>query len=142
MFNQLICIGNLTKEPELRYLPSGSAVFNNTVATSHKYKTQSGEQKDETAFIDFVIFGKGAEIANQYLHKGSKVFLEGRLKQESWEKEGQKHTKLVLQVETMKMLDGKKDGDSTQQKPQSRQPQQVQQNYVPEYEINEENIPF
>ena len=79
MYNKVVMIGNLTRDIELRYLPSGSAVAKSAIATSYKYKSASGEQKDEVCFLDFTIFGKTAEVANQYLKKGSKVLLTGRL---------------------------------------------------------------
>lgn len=143
MYNKIVMIGNLTKESALTYLPSGTAVYKNSIATSHKYKAQSGEQKEEVCFLEFNIIGKMAETANQYLNKGSKVLLEGRLKQENWTtNDGQNRSKHTLLVETMKMLDGKKNGESTQQKPQSTKPQQVQQNYVPEYDVSDDEIPF
>ena len=84
MFSKTILLGNLTRDIELRYLPSGSAVGKSAIATSYKYKTQSGEQKDEVWFLDITFFGRSAEIANQYLKKGSKVLVEGRLTFEQW----------------------------------------------------------
>jgi len=106
MYNKVVMIGNLTRDIELRYLPSGSAVAKGAIATSYKYKTQTGEQKDEVCFLDFNIFGRSAEIANQYLKKGSKVLLEGRLVLEQWTgTDGQNRTKHSLRVDTMKMLD-------------------------------------
>lgn len=144
MYNKLVMIGNLVRDNEMKYLPSGTAVYRNSIATSHKYKTQSGEQKEEVCFLEFNIIGKMAETANQYLHKGSKVLLEGRLKQENWTtNDGQNRSKHTLLVETMKMLDGKKDGDSTHQKPQQQSKPQ-QEKYIPEYDVDDENseIPF
>ena len=108
MYNKVICVGNLTRDIELKYLPSGSAIAKSAVATSFKYKDSSGQQKDEVCFLDFNIFGRSAEIANQYLRKGSKVLLEGRLVLESWvAQDGSNRSKHSLRVETMKMLDSK-----------------------------------
>lgn len=108
MFNQLQVIGNLTKENDLKYLPSSSAVYKNSVATSHKWKDQSGSTKEEVMFMDIVIFGRSGEIANQYLRKGSKVFLQGRVVLENWvAQDGTKRSRHILRVETMKMLDSK-----------------------------------
>jgi single-strand DNA-binding protein len=67
MYNKVVMIGNLTRDIELRYLPSGSALAKSAIATSHKYKTQAGEQKEEVCFLDFSVFGKSAEILNQYV---------------------------------------------------------------------------
>ncbi|QOG13077.1 single-stranded DNA-binding protein [Arcobacter sp. FWKO B] len=166
MYNKVVMIGNLTRDIELRYLPSGSAVAKSAIATSYKYKTQTGEQKDEVCFLDFNIFGRSAEIANQYLKKGSKVLLEGRLVLEQWTgTDGQNRTKHSLRVDTMKMLDSKSSTEggyapqgnydnnpsSSYSKPaptaQSGQAsggmQRVeQQHYIPEYDINDDEIPF
>lgn len=105
MFNKVIAVGNLTRDIELKYLPTGSAIAKSAIATSYKYKSQNGEQKDEVCFLDFNIFGRSAEIANQYLKKGSKVLLEGRLIYEQWtDSSGTTRSKHSLRVDTMKML--------------------------------------
>lgn len=164
MYNKVVMIGNLTRDIELRYLPSGSAVAKSAIATSYKYKTQTGEQKDEVCFLDFNIFGRSAEIANQYLKKGSKVLLEGRLVLEQWTgTDGTNRTKHSLRVDTMKMLDSKpvNEGNAPYQgggydapamgynKPQTNQSPQAtgmqraeQPQYIPEYDINDDEIPF
>lgn len=154
MFNQMQVIGNLTKENDLKYLPSGSAVYKNSVATSHKWKDQSGSPKEEVMFMDIVIFGKAAEIANQWLKKGSKVFLVGRVILEKWT--AQDRSKHTLRVETMKMLDSK----STEQQYPPHEYQTVRQgsaqeennvshsepnsmgHNIPEIDIDEDEIPF
>jgi single-strand DNA-binding protein len=105
MFNKVIMVGNLTRDIELKYLPTGSAIAKSAIATSYKYKSTTGEQKDEVCFLDFNIFGRSAEIANQYLKKGSKVLLEGRLVFEQWtDSNGGTRSKHSLRVDTMKML--------------------------------------
>ncbi len=163
MYNKVVMVGNLTRDIELRYLPSGAAIAKSAIATSHKYKTQTGEQKDEVCFLDFNIFGRSAEVANQYLRKGSKVLLEGRLVLEQWTaQDGSKRSKHSLRVDTMKMMDSKADsqnnnqGGYDQQAPSSDynaqpnnygqnnyQAQQVpaQEQKIPEINIDEE-IPF
>jgi len=108
MFNKVILVGNLTRDPELKYLPSGSALCNTAIATNRKYKSQGGEQKEEVCFIDITLFGRTAEIANQYLKKGSKVLVEGRLKLEQWtDQNGQKRSKHTVSIDSLQMLDGK-----------------------------------
>lgn len=108
MFNQMHVIGNLTKDNDLKYLPSGGAVYKNSVATSHKWKDQNSQTKEEVMFMDIVMFGRSGEVANQYLRKGSKVFLTGRVVLENWTAaDGTKRSKHILRVETMKMLDSK-----------------------------------
>ncbi len=96
-YNRVIIAGNLTRDPELRYIPSGEPVANFTVAINRNYTTKAGERKEETSFIPVVVWRKQAEICNQYLKKGSPALVEGRLQQRSWETpEGQKRT--VIEV--------------------------------------------
>jgi len=107
-------IGNLTRDIELKYIPSGAAIAKGAIATSHKYKTQSGEQKEEVCFLDFSVFGKSAEILNQYVRKGSKVMLEGRLIFEQWAaQDGTNRNRHTLRVEVFKFLDSKADAANT-----------------------------
>ncbi|WP_152632620.1 single-stranded DNA-binding protein [Aliarcobacter butzleri] len=113
MYNKTIMVGNLTRDIELKYLPSGSAVAKSSIASSYKYKSETGEQKEEVCYLEFNIFGRSAEVANQYLKKGSKVLLEGRLVIEKWTaQDGSSRSKHSLRVETMKMLDSKGSSDN------------------------------
>ena len=106
MFNKTIIIGNLSQDINLKYIQNGSAIAKSTIASNYKYKSNNGEQKDEVCFLEFNIFGRSAEIVHQYLKKGSKVLLEGRLIYETWTgTDGKLRTKHSLRVETMKMLD-------------------------------------
>ncbi len=108
MFNKVIMAGNLTRDVEIRYLPNGSAVSNTAIATSRKFTAQNGEKKEETCFIDITFFGRSAEIANQYLKRGSKVLVEGRLDFDQWtDQNGNKRSKHSIVVEAMQMLDSK-----------------------------------
>ena len=108
MFNKVILLGNLTRDPELRYTQGGVAIVNTGIATNRKFKKQNGEQADETMFIDIVFFGRTAEIANQYLRKGSKLLVEGRLQIDQWtDQSGKKRSKHTVHVEEMKMLDSR-----------------------------------
>lgn len=153
MYNKVVLVGNLTKDIELKYLPSGSAVATSSVATSHKYKSASGEQKDEVCFLDFTIFGKTGEIANQYLKKGSKVLLEGRLKFEQWTaQDGSNRSRHILSVDTMKMLDSKDKSDNQGQNYNQEPPVVYENNYnqskpnvehrIPEIDIDPDEVPF
>lgn len=141
MYNKVIIIGNLTRDIELKYLPSGSAIANGAIATSHKYKKQNGEQVDEVCFLDFSIFGKGGEIFNQYVRKGSKVMLEGRLVFQQWKaQDGTNRSRHALSVTEFKFLDGKSDsqdtGGNNYNAPQQQQTQQ--QNYnAPQQQYNQ-----
>ncbi len=84
-YNKVLLMGNLTKDPELRYTPQGTAVANLRLAVNRKYRTKDQELKEEVCFITAVVWNKQAETCNQYLHKGSSVFVEGRLQSRSWE---------------------------------------------------------
>jgi single-strand DNA-binding protein len=108
-FNRVILVGNLTRDPELRYIPSGTAVT--TVGLAVNDRVKRGDQwVDETTFVDVTLWSRTAEIANEYLSKGSPVLIEGRLKLDSWEKDGQKFSKLKVIGEKMQMLGGRSGG--------------------------------
>lgn len=109
MFNKVILVGNLTRDIELRYSQNGMAIAKTAIATSRKF-TANGEKKEEVMFIDITFFARSAEIANQYLRKGSKVLVEGRLNFEQWvDQNGGKRSKHSVTVENMQMLDSKAD---------------------------------
>ena len=121
MFNKVIMAGNLTKDVEIRYLPNGSAVSNTALATNRKYTLQNGEKKEEVCFIDITFFGRSAEIANQYLRRGSKVLVEGRLSFDQWsDQQGQKRSKHSIVVEAMQMLDSKESDKEWGTQPSSK----------------------
>ncbi|MEA1953405.1 MAG: single-stranded DNA-binding protein [Campylobacterota bacterium] len=110
MYNKIILAGNLTRDVEVRYTQSGSAIGNTAIATSRKFKSQTGEQKEEVLFVDLTFFGRTAEIANQYLRKGSKVLVDGRLKLDQWTaQDGTKRSKHSVTVENLQMLGSKDD---------------------------------
>ena len=95
--NRAFLMGNLTRDPELRYIPSGSAVASFTVAMNRVYKAQSGEKKEEVSFVRVVVWGRMAEVCGEYLKKGSPVFVEGRLQSRSWDgPDGQKRNTLEV----------------------------------------------
>lgn len=109
MYNKLVLVGNLTKDITLRYSQSGGAIANTSIATSRKF-TSNGEKKEEVMFIDITFFGRSAEIANQYLRKGSKILVDGRVSFDQWvDQNGGKRSKHSVVVESMQMLDTKKD---------------------------------
>ena len=131
--NKVIILGNLGKDPEVRFMPSGGAVANLTVATSDSWKDkQTGEQKEKTEWHRVAIFGKLAEIAGEYLKKGSKVYLEGSLQTRKWQNaqgQDQYTTEVVVQGfnGVMQMLDGKPQGGSFQGQQNSQAPGGFQQ---------------
>jgi len=106
MYNKIILIGNLTKDPELRYTPQGTAVTSFRIAVNSKIK-QQGELKDETLFINIVVFGKQAESAGQYLSKGKSVLVEGRLQERKWESEGQQKSRVEVVANSVRFLSKK-----------------------------------
>ena len=109
MFNKVILVGNLTRDIELRYSQAGMGIANTAIATTRKY-TSNGEKKEEVCFVDITFFARSAEVANQYLRKGSKILVEGRLNFDQWvDQNGQKRSKHSVVVETMQMLDSKGD---------------------------------
>ena len=113
MFNKVVLVGNLTRDVELRYINTGLAVGRSAIAVTRKYST-NGEKREEICFVDITFFGKSAEIANQYLTKGSKLLIEGVLKFEQWtDQNGQSRSKHSISVESMEML-GSKDQNTQQ----------------------------
>lgn len=115
MFNKVVLVGNLTRDIELRFLQQGGTAVGRTgIAVNHRF-TANGEKREETCFVDITFWGRNAEIANQYLKKGSKILVEGRLKFETWtDQNGQNRSKHSIQVESMEMLDSKNDNSQAQ----------------------------
>lgn len=110
MFNKVILIGNLTRDPELRYTPQGTSVCNFGMAVNRKYK-QGDEMKEEVTFINIVVFGKQADTCGQYLNKGNAVLVEGRLQERRWEtEEGQKRSKHEVVAQSVRFLPRKQSG--------------------------------
>ena len=103
-FNRVILLGNLTRDPELRYIQSGMAVTELGLAVNDRRKTATGEWVDEPTFVDVTVWGRQAETASEYLTKGSPVLIEGRLKLDSWEKDGQKRSKLKVVCEQLRLV--------------------------------------
>lgn len=104
--NKVFLMGNLTRDPELRYVPSGAPVATFGLAVNRRYVTQSGEKKDEVCFVRIVVFGKQAESCSQYLSKGRPVFIEGRLQYRAWEQDGQKRSILDVIADRVQFLGG------------------------------------
>ena len=170
MYNKVILVGNLTRDVEIRYSSSGIAIGKVGIATNRRFKSATGEMRDETMFIDLTFFGRTAEVANQYLRKGSKVLVEGRLILEQWvAQDGTKRSRHSVTVENMQMLDTRAEaaqnnqynsgqnvasGYQEPQQPTYQQPQAPQQPMqnttpsmpqepnIPEIDIDEEEIPF
>jgi single-strand DNA-binding protein len=112
-FNKVILAGNLTRDPELRYTPKGAAIAKIGLAINRKWKSESGEQKEECTFVDVDAFGKQAETIGQYLKKGRPILIEGRLKLDQWDDKqtGQKKSRLGVALESFQFMDsGKGEG--------------------------------
>jgi single-strand DNA-binding protein len=108
--NKVMLIGNLTRDPEVRYTPKGTAVADIGLAINRYFQNDNGERQEETTFVDVTLWGKQAELAQQYLGKGRPVYIEGRLQLDSWQdKDGQKRNKLKIVCENMQFL-GSRDG--------------------------------
>lgn len=109
-FNRVVLLGNVTRDPELRYIANGTAVTDIGLAVNDRRKTATGEWVEETTFIDVTLWGRTAEVAGEYVTKGSPLLIEGRLKLDTWEKDGKKNSKLRVVGERMQLL-GSRGGD-------------------------------
>ena len=109
-YNRVILMGNLTRDVELRYTPAGTPVTEVGLAVNDRRKNQNGEWVDETTFVDVTFWGRTAEVASEYLSKGSTVFIEGRLKLDTWKKDGQKNYKLRVVCDRMQLLGSRGEG--------------------------------
>jgi single-strand DNA-binding protein len=158
MFNKVVLLGNLTRDVEIRYSQSNSAIAKTGIATSRQF-TANGERKKDVCFVDLTFFGRSGEIAHQYLKKGSKILVEGRLSFEQWsDQAGQKHSKHSVTVETMQMLDSKTNGGENKEPTYNAPPSNNAQNHIDQSKtvskvtendfnsfddgIKEEDIPF
>ena len=122
-FNKVILMGNLTRDPELRYTPSGMAIAAFGIATNRRWKDQDGNQKDEVTYIDITAFGKQAEVIGQYFQKGKGIHIEGRLKFDQWDDKttGQKRRKLGVVLDRFEFIGGGQ-GDGGSPAPQQSAP--------------------
>lgn len=139
-FNRVVLLGNLTRDIELRYTPGNTAVTEVGLAVNDRRKDQSGAWVDEVTFVDITLWGRTAEVANEYLAKGAQVLIEGRLKLDQWEKDGQKRLKLKVICERMQMLGSKSQSGETSASGGSAQQatQQPAQNDADDFD----DIPF
>ena len=133
--NKVFLAGRLTRDPELRYIPSGTAVCELGLAVSRKYRTKDGEQREERMFINVTCWGKTAEYVGENFHKGRPIIVEGRLKSDEWEDKntGQKRTKIEITADRVQSLDWEDRGGSKPSKPAPR---------AIEEPVPEDDIPF
>jgi len=108
--NKVFVTGRLTRDPEIKYLPSGQALANLGIAVNRRFQDKSGEWRDDTMFIDVETWGKSAERCAETLKKGQPVFVEGRLKQDTWERDGQKQSKIRISAEMVKPFEAGRGG--------------------------------
>ena len=132
--NKVILVGTVGKDPEMKYMPSGDAIANLTLATNESWKDKNtGEKKESTEWHNLSIFGGLADVASKYVRKGQLLYVEGSLKTRSWEKDGQKHYSTGIVVSEMQMLGSKREGNESheRQQPPARQQPPSQQRQAP-----------
>jgi single-strand DNA-binding protein len=147
--NRVLLIGNLTRDPELRYTPKGTAVTEIGLAVNRVYTGEDGERKEETTFVDVTLWARLAEIAGQYLKKGRPVFVEGRLQLDTWDDKqtGQKRSKLRVVAENIQLLGSRQEGELPASPPPRRPgttppPQARTEPRDPDLDAEPDDIPF
>ena len=140
--NKVLLLGNVTRDPEVRYTPKGSAVCDLGVAVNRAYTTDSGEKREEVTFVDVTLWGRTAEIASEYLKKGRPVFIEGRLQMDTWDDKqtGQKRTRLRVVADNMQLLGGRPPGGA--EPPGDSRQTSAPPKKSPSSEPDEDEIPF
>jgi len=145
-YNRVVLVGNLTRDPELRDIPNGTAVTDIGLAINDGFKNASGEWVDETTFVDVTLWARQAEVASEYLSKGSSVLIEGRLKYDTWEtQDGQKRSKLRVVGQRMQMLGAPAGGGRQGARPQDSQYSQAappENDFTPPPGPPDSEIPF
>ena len=151
--NKVILVGNLGRDPEVRYMPSGDAVANITIATTETWKDKAGEKQEQTEWHRVAMFGKTAEIAGEYLKKGSQVYIEGRLQTRKWtDKEGQERYTTEIRADRMQMLGSRSGGSDRMPPPDDEAPARSSSSAAPKkaapagkggnFDDLEDDIPF
>jgi single-strand DNA-binding protein len=153
--NKVMLMGNLTRDPEIKYTPKGTAVADLALAINRVYSTDQGEKREETTFVDVELWGRQAEIAGEYCKKGRSVYIEGRLQLDSWEDKtsGQKRSKLRVVGEAFQLLGPRPGGSSgptgdeagSQERPQRRESSggfSAGRSQAPSPSVEEDDIPF
>jgi single-strand DNA-binding protein len=145
--NRVHLIGNLTRDPEVRYTPQGTAVADIGLAINRSWKDDNDEKKEEVTFVDVTLWGRVAEVAQEYLRKGRSVFIEGRLRLDTWDDKqtGQKRTKLKVIGESLQLLGGRAESEGGSGLPPSQRrtaPPQRQRQHDPDLDAEPDDIPF
>jgi single-strand DNA-binding protein len=149
-FNKVILMGNLTRDPELRVTPKGTAVCQIGVAVNQSYRDKDGNSREETTFVDVDVFGRQAEVIAKYMTKGRPILIEGRLKLDSWEtKEGEKRSKLKVVLDNFQFVGGRGEGETggttggfEDTAPPARSPARPAAASRPANDVNEDDVPF
>src|SRR6187401_1775433 len=150
-YNKVLLLGNLTRDPEVRYTPKGSAVADLGIAVNRQYTLDTGEKREEVTFVDVTFWGRTAEVAGEYLKKGRPVFIEGRLQLDTWDDKqtGQKRSKLKVMGEAMQMLGSRQGGgggDAPDEEPRGRSTGAARSSSPPKggppAEPDDDEIPF
>ena len=143
MYNKVILVGNLTRDIEFRHSQAGIAIAKTAIATSRKFKSNTGEQKEEVCFVDITFFARSAEIANQYLRKGSKILIEGKLVFDQWtDQNGHKRSKHGVTVDIMQMLDSKGTNNNSNPNNTNLPITDFSKQEISSIDIDEGDIPF
>jgi single-strand DNA-binding protein len=142
-YNRVLLMGNLTRNPEIRYTPSGTAVADLGLAVNENFKNKAGETVEQTCFVDVVVWGRQAETASEYLHKGSPIFVEGRLQLDQWEsQQGEKRSKLRVRADRVQFLGSPGKGTEYADAPAATAPQESSvPSAAPEVADNDD-VPF
>jgi single-strand DNA-binding protein len=142
-YNRVLLMGNLTRNPEIRYTPSGTAVADLGLAVNESFKNKAGETVEQTCFVDVVVWGRQAETASEYLHKGSPVFVEGRLQLDQWEsKEGEKRSKLRVRADRVQFLGSPGKGTEYAAAPEGSAPQEPSAPPSAPEVADDDDVPF
>ena len=151
--NRVFLMGNLTRDPELRYTPSGTPICEFGLAVNRRYQTRDGEQRDETCFLDVSMWGKRGVVISEYFQKGRPIFIEGRLKYDSWEgQDGKRKSRLTVVAENFEFVGGRRDDGGGGGAPQGGGPARRNQSPTPRddaapppdenFDVADDEIPF
>ena len=141
--NKCLFIGNLTADPEIRTMPNGEQVANFTIALNERYKAKDGNVVENVEYVRIVLYRRLAEIAGQYLHKGSQVYIDGRLKTRKWQdNNGQDRYSTEIQCDNLQMLGGRNQDAAQNQSPKQQKAQSKSQQSEPPVDAFDDNIPF
>ena len=142
-YNRVLLMGNLTRNPEIRYTPSGTAVADLGLAINESFKNKAGETVEQTCFVDVVVWGRQAETSAEYLQKGSPVFVEGRLQLDQWEnQQGEKRSKLRVRADRVQFLGSPGKGTESSAAPAASAPQEAAPEQPAPIADDDDDVPF